>query len=484
MTSGLALTSQLELLAPRGGARRLLVLGGAAGLDTQSAGDDGPCELIVVLPDLTQASDEKWLAGAARTVAAELDPSGLVYALVAPRSRGRLGVLLERTGLELGPSFLHVPSVEGARHIVPLQAGAAPYAFSWLVSLGRWKRMAGAAVLNGPGLALLARLLPPVGFTASRPGGPAPFAWLAELCGGNPSTAVVGMPAAGGRDSVLLHVFEQAGDRPAAVLKVALSDAASARLEREAGALAEIGPGAREAGARVPEGSLSSSPAGRRILAEPSLQGRPAAQVLVHSPRRAGLVLERIARWLASWQQATAERRLLTRSYLEEVVLAPASLLVPHLRGGSGYAAYLHDLCRRVEGLSAPAVAAHQDLTMANVLLEERQPLGIVDWEQARSDALPLVDLFYAVADAAAATAGYADRARSLDACFRDGSSEPGRSLVRTLASELSLEPPIVELCFHACWLHHAANEQRFPQPGMPFLALLERVTLGRFCLT
>ena len=43
--------------------------------------------------------------------------------------------------------------------------------------------------------------------------------------------------------------------------------------------------------------------------------------------------------------------------------------------------------------------AAHNDLTMANVLTS-REGIGILDWEAAVADGLPMTDLWYALADA------------------------------------------------------------------------------------
>jgi hypothetical protein len=42
--------------------------------------------------------------------------------------------------------------------------------------------------------------------------------------------------------------------------------------------------------------------------------------------------------------------------------------------------------------------------------------------------------------------------------------------------STLRIEPDVVELCFHACWLRHAANEAARGDDPRPFAEILRRV--------
>jgi hypothetical protein len=50
--------------------------------------------------------------------------------------------------------------------------------------------------------------------------------------------------------------------------------------------------------------------------------------------------------------------------------------------------------------------------------------------------------------------------------------------LVGNLADALSVDPAVQEVCFHACWLHHAGNEaDREAADGSgPFAAILRAV--------
>ncbi len=126
-----------------------------------------------------------------------------------------------------------------------------------------------------------------------------------------------------------------------------------------------------------------------------------------------------------------------------------------------------------------PFVAAHNDLTAANVLVDEDGRLAIVDWEHAAPGCLPLGDLAYAVADVAAAVAGYRDRPEAFAACFAPGAAfaDLTRGLLHGAARSRGIDASAVELCLQACWLHHADNALRNlgGEGERPFLAILQR---------
>jgi aminoglycoside phosphotransferase (APT) family kinase protein len=116
-------------------------------------------------------------------------------------------------------------------------------------------------------------------------------------------------------------------------------------------------------------------------------------------------------------------------------------------------------------GSELPLVARHNDLTMWNVLAEERGAIGVIDWAEAEPAGLPLTDFFYAVADAAYAADGSRSRLGAVRACFSpDGARAAAVAPLRErLRATLELSPDAAELCFHACWLRHALNERRSP---------------------
>jgi hypothetical protein len=224
-----------------------------------------------------------------------------------------------------------------------------------------------------------------------------------------------------------------------------------------------LGHIARAAGARIPR-VLASGRAGRHpALVETPLGGRPAARVLRHEPERLADVAGGIASWLARWSAATARPRVAAAGWIEQELLdsdfvrrdLPAS-----------YRDWLADRCASLAGTAVPLVAAHNDLTMWNIRLDVPGGPGVLDWAEARGDALPLTDLVYAVADAAAACDGYRDRAAAARAPLVE-------ALAERQSAALELRPSLSELCLHACWLRHAANEREAGAPERPFAEIV-----------
>jgi hypothetical protein len=221
---------------------------------------------------------------------------------------------------------------------------------------------------------------------------------------------------------------------------------------------------------------LAGGPRGAAALT--LLDGATASSVLGRRPDELDPVVERVTAWLARWNLTSASRTAVTERLLEDELLAHARLLEPSLRGGPVYREWLEGRARAWLGAELPLVTAHLDLTMANVLLTQDGGIAVVDWVQAHAAALPLVDFFYAVADAAAATAAYVDRVGAFRSCFAGGERrEPTRRRERALTQALDISPAARELCFHACWLHHAANELRRGDGGpAPFARIVELV--------
>jgi hypothetical protein len=141
----------------------------------------------------------------------------------------------------------------------------------------------------------------------------------------------------------------------------------------------------------------------------------------------------------------------------------------------AGYRQWLADRSTDLGGTAVPLVAAHNDLTMWNVRLGADGALGILDWAEADSESLPLTDLFYAVADAAAACDGYRDRIAAARSCFEPGGARTATvgPLTERAIAALSLSRAAADLCFHACWLRHAANERAMDGADGPFAEIV-----------
>jgi aminoglycoside phosphotransferase len=266
----------------------------------------------------------------------------------------------------------------------------------------------------------------------------------------------------------VLHRFVEGQSEPDAVAKV------SPRAADELHGLAEIAPAAARAGVRVPDILWSGELGPAEALVQSALSGTSAARLVEQGRLSVAELLTRLCGWLERWSRSEAQPCTLENEDLDRLILVPARRL-----GGvaPAYLDYLGRLCARAAGSSCPLVPCHGDLTLTNILVEPNHDLGVLDWEEASADGLPLTDFFYSAADAVAASHGYADRAGAVRACFAaDGERTPlVRQLMRRVAAALDLNAVVQEVCFHACWLHHGSNEQeRGSDPvEQPFRSIL-----------
>jgi hypothetical protein len=484
-SAGWARRSILELLLPAGRAAHALVLGHGCPerLRPSSPESAGPYDLVVVAPSRGEAGRE-WLAEAVERCADELDPEGVAYVLVRRRERRRARRLLRSHGLELEPPFVHLPSTADTRQLVPLERYAAQDAFEWVVHLTLWKRwLLRLLFAAGCGRALPA-LLREVALVAHPKGARPLLAWLRPHASPGAASLRAALTSSWTPDAASVVVHPVGGFDPIPVIaKLSLDPAAP--VSREGEALASLGRRATVAGAMVPEPLASFDLDGLPVLVESRVAGLTAAPALIRRPARFEAIFGRVADWLERWQRSTAREAPLSRALFERELLAPAIALAPELANGDAYLRTLGAACDRLDGESAPLADAHNDLTMWNVLIGPGEELGIVDWESAEATTLPLKDFFYMAADAAAATERYRDRPEAVRDCFMPGRRHAALVAERRdrIIRALVLSDDLVELCFHACWLGHAANEKRAAEAGAdrPFLEIVRWLasTLG-----
>jgi hypothetical protein len=210
---------------------------------------------------------------------------------------------------------------------------------------------------------------------------------------------------------------------------------------------------------------------GHPVLLEEFVPGRSAAYLLSDQPARFRQLVEALSNWLLRWNLRTQSSCALNRDDFEAFWLGPASAASTHLNAPKEYKEWLRTRLGSLRE-KVPLVSAHHDLTMWNVVVEGEQGIGVLDWEMASERALPLMDFYYAVCDAAAALNRYVDRYNAFRACFAPDGCHAGfvRGLEQRLANALGVSAAFRQLCVHACWLRHAANETLAGQPGhQPF---------------
>jgi len=444
-------------------------------------------DLVILAPTVAECRTSGWLQEAVQSVSQKLEPNGVAYVLAPPRWRLRIRKLLSDHGLSIDQEIIHLPDQDISRYLVPLSPTPAQYAFSKLLPLPQW-----AQLLTTIGVRffrcdkLFRHILPSVGMAVRRPGARPLFDWFFRLKPeADRSGSVIIRTSWRGQDgAVILYRFVDRDDSPSAVAKMTLTTKTLGNLIREAEILDRVGPSARNAGAQVPLrlslGQVNEHP----VLLQSVIGGQSIASLLSSQPGRLFEILESLVSWLESWNRCSIVLGSLDRELLEKELLMSVAVLAPLLEQGDEYRNWLVERYLTLTGDSMTLVATHNDLTMWNLLLGEQGRLGVIDWESASEKGLPFVDLFYAVTDAVTAAKTNGDRLTAFKESFAVGGTYEcmvGQYLAR-LRRVVQIPDEMVGLCFHACWLHHAANEYRSTGPSdpRPFLQLLQWLSLNR----
>jgi hypothetical protein len=462
--------SPVELFLPEGYAETAIVLGGACPASLlpsapAPASEQAPVALAILAPLRAENRDRAWIEEAAESTERRLAADGIAYVL--PATASRLRRALESRGLRATDMLLHVPDVGRSRHVVPIGTAASRYALSGHLAMRRGRRLAAAGLVRSQRLAALG----PTGVVFRRARSAPLAAWLFDLSQTpKPGSALVSMSGTA-RGGAVLHRFPPDASLPDAVAKV------TPGVLKELDGLRTVAPTAARAGVRVPSVLATGRVGDAPVLLQSALGGQVAADLLARGRLSPGVLQERLASWLGRWGQLSGRQRPIEGFDLERLVLSPAARLLPD---EGAYLGYLEELCARASGTSCLFVASHGDLTAANILLDDPAELGVVDWEEASDQELPLMDFFYAAADAVAAVERYADRPGAVRACFAfDAEGVPSaRPFANELARSLTLDDVVQEICFHACWLRHAANESaRKDASGVgPFGSILRAI--------
>lgn len=470
-----ALIAAVELLHPDGHAPASLILGQGCRIASSSRVDGAATsDLIVLIPSSIEANSD-WLEMTIRHAAASLAPDGLVYLACRRGWRRRAAILLQRSGLVLETPVMHVPDVWSTSHLISLDPSTARYAIRNVLRSTPARQMAARLVLALPrGHHALVALVPWIGLVARRHGARPQCEWLARLDGSSSETTRMILAASwrGATGPLLVYRFCEGSREPSAIAKLRPQPQGAEGVS-EASRIDLLGPAAASAGAHVPRVLASGRLGARSVLLETPVLGRRLADALAGRPGLLRRAVALVSGWLEQWNRSTVTFETMPRRRLEQDLFEALQQIDQELPNRERYHAWLAERANAISE-PLPLVAAHGDLTMWNLIRSDTGKLGVVDWEAARRDGLPLTDLAYMLVDATAISTGYTSRLSAFQACFaQHGRLRPiAQERMARSASMLKLTTEQAELCFHACWLQHAANEQRHHRAGdaRPFL--------------
>lgn len=483
--------SPLVFLHPNGFVQRALVIGENAparlSVTCDSVNNEQPVDFILWAPSATECQIPGGLRSTSERIRTFLARDGLVYALIPTRWRVQAQRDLRREGLEIELAMAHLPDWSSSRYCIPLESGPIEYTFTRQFPTNALKRIAALAALRwSSGRRLIGYGYPSAAFVARLPHSQRLFLWLYQKAGISPQTSCASMAIQwkGEHCSVVIHGYAE-GSEPKIVAKTIVIENGQYELGNEYRILENLGPAARQSGAKVPQPLLSVPLGDCPVFLQSFLPGTCAAPALAGHPERIGPTIERITTWLTAWNQATAVQHSLDEPWITRTFLAPLEVILPHMADCAAYRDWLLSCCAEFQN-PVKFVAVHNDLTLWNILLQPDGSIGVVDWREAQPAALPLGDFFYLFIDVVSVAHRYKP-----DKAFLECVRPLGRyhsllqATLRRMQKILDLPAPLVNLSLHACFLHHAANEQheRQSDEDHPFLRILCWLEKNRLAL-
>jgi hypothetical protein len=299
------------------------------------------------------------------------------------------------------------------------------------------------------------------------------------LTGGHRSiNKVVGLPFASGAGA------------PEAVVKFARVTAADEALEREATTLRLLERD-HPAATRVPRLLAAGRRAGRYAIAESGIHGKPLIAALSAANHEA--LAKQVGDWLVDLAGAESRPR---GEWWPRLVGQPLEQFERDF-GAVAEADSLAKLREQLEQIGdLPQACEHRDCSPWNVVLDQSDAPGLLDWESAEPHGLPGLDLAYFLANCAFVLddALESGGTRESYAALLDPSTPQGAVSARCAeryCDDIGISIEDYARLRLLCWVVHSASDHRHlsmaaagpPSPealrGSSFLGLLE-VELGR----
>jgi hypothetical protein len=378
---------------------------------------------------------------------------------------------LRELGFAATARHWHYPEFANSRAIVPLaERSAYAYALARRESKPLQRLKARVAAIAGPAMPLVASrsisIVADLGTVTSRTAAGSALsaasqeALLARFGLGDGFSEVLITPIAETSTAVLSVFLPPRSARPALIAKQPRLHERSA-LEREAANLQALRAAWPAATLAAPESLGIFGEKDAPILVQTALDGRglePAE--LRRSHRR---VVDDVVRSLIDLGAESASPAAAVAGWYEETLQRPLEThgrLAAELRGARELVSRSIEATEELRRASIPLVFEHGDVAHSNVLRLRSGGVGLVDWELAQPQGLPLQDLFFFIGYVAFTCAGAkttAERVAAFDGVFFDRDGWASKA-VAAYADRLQLPPASVSPLFVACWARYAAG--------------------------
>jgi aminoglycoside phosphotransferase (APT) family kinase protein len=260
---------------------------------------------------------------------------------------------------------------------------------------------------------------------------------------------------------IVVLVLPAGGRTPSLVVKIPRLRDDRAGVEREAvnlHAAQEARAGGYET---IPSLVAYAEHRGRPLLVQTALVGSPMNRAAIR--RRPDRCVVRMVDWLEALPRAGSAVAESARDRHRRLIEEPLERFGRSVERDSEEASLVAatlELTRPLAGAELPLVFEHGDLSYPNLLVLDDGRAGVLDWELADPEGLPVTDLCFFLAYVAFCRRN-ADTPDQQLAAFEDAFLAPGgwaRPLVARHAERMGVSGECLSPLFLACWARYAVR--------------------------
>lgn len=289
-------------------------------------------------------------------------------------------------------------------------------------------------------------------------------------------TAVVATPRFQASAHLIFFVLTARNSKPTLVVKVPRLPGDTGRLDREAENLRAVHAVRAGGFDSIPKVMGYEDYLGNRLLAETAICFPTMRPSVVRSQSEA--CVEALFKWLLDLHMASARPNSENENWFQRLAQQPLIELenwLPVTSHEKSLFDRTRERCAPLADSAFPFVIEHGDLSSPNILMNEQNQIGVVDWELAEPAGLPVVDLIFFLTYVAFSKKNARKTAEYVSAFTNAFFGKKAWAVPHLLlyCDAMQISPTALRPLFLLCWARYVAGlVQRLKQHENPDLKL------------
>jgi len=248
---------------------------------------------------------------------------------------------------------------------------------------------------------------------------------------------------------------------PVLVAKIPRIKGDNQRLDHEVSILRRVQAARSNGFDSIPRVIVNEDWHGHRLMIETMVAGMTMKPAIVR--RQPSKCLDAVMSWLLDLELATIKQNTKDTNWFTRLAMQPLSYFektLPQLSVENDLIDRTKSLVSPLNEADIPLVFEHGDLSSPNILMDEKDRIGVVDWELAEPKGLPAADLFFFltyVAFARNKATKLNDQLQAFHKAFF-GENAWAQPHVLYYADRFQLSPQLLKPLFILSWGRYVSN--------------------------